>query len=214
MAERKIFLSVCIVLFFTTSTVHAQKPAHRIDMPSIGCLNATLPITFSWIEFDYPQQDVPVKVREKIKQVILDDYLEANGGDSTELFKAKDTYFNTLCAQLDKHQLYIVMLKTPLSYMHCKLFLYDSASNAVSKKTVDYNTWAMYSIEEGTIKRSELYKGLQLDSDDIILTKKKQSLLLLKRIKHNGTSNELEEITYKPNGISLDTVSFKSKILD
>ena len=212
---RKILLDITIILFlFTTTCVKAQKPfARHLDMAAINCLDVNLPITFSLINYDYPPNEIPAKVEEKIREVIVDFYLESNGGDSSEISKAKDYYFNTLRTRLSKYQLFIVILKTPLFYSHCKLFLYDSVNNAVAKTTIDYNTWAMYSIDDNSLVRSNLFKALNLSNDDMLLVQKKQPSLLLKRIKHIGTHNELEEITYYANGLSLDTVSFKSRIL-
>ncbi len=201
-----------ILLFFITTIVKAQKPlANKADMPAINIVDTKLPLTFSWVNFDEPGDDAPAVVLGKIQKIITDFYLESDGGDSAEIFKARDCYFNTLRMPYGNLQLFVVILKTPLSYTHCKLFLYDTATNAVSKKVVDYNTWAMYGIDDNSMKRSELFKAMQLNSDDITLVKKKQSNLLIKRLKHNGTFNELEEITYNAKGVELDTVSFKSK---
>ena len=209
---KKIFGGITAILFLFTTNVKAQKPgAHQIDMPAINIVDTKLPITFSWVNFDELGDDAPDIVIRKVQKIISDFYLESNGGDSTEIFKAKDYYFNTLRVPYNSLELFIVILKTPLSYAHCKLFLYDSVSNTVSKKVVDYNTWSMYSIDDNTMKRSDLFKALHLDSDDIMLAKKNKSNLLLKRIKPNGTFSEIEEITYHANGVSLDTVSFKSK---
>ena len=210
---RKIlFLFSIIIILIGSLSVQAQPLTHRVEMPPINCLNEKLPITFSWVNYDEPSEEIPAVAVERIQRIIIDFYFE-NGGDSEEVSKAKDSYFTTLRMPLNNLQLFVVILKTPMLYSHCKLFLYDSASNKVSKTAIDYNTWAMYSIEENGIKRSELLKAMHLDSDDLILTQKKQANLLVKRLKHIGTDNELEEITYHPNGLSLDTVSFKSKIL-
>ena len=209
---RKVLSCVLVTVFlFTSIVVKAQKTfAYPDNLPEINCIDAKLPLTFSWINYEDPTEDVPPIVENKVHKIIVDFYLESTGGDSAGIAKAKDCYFNTLRIPFNGHQLFIVILKTPLSYSHCKLFLYDSASNSVSKTTVDYNTWSMYSIDENIMKRSELFKQFHLNSDDILL--KKQSLLL-KRLKHNGDSSELEETIYRPNGLSLDTVSSKSEIL-
>ena len=208
-----IFSSTTAISFLFTSIFVSAQSSHAqpIDFPEITSQNAKLPITFSWVNFDDPSDEMPPVVEKKIKKVIVDFYLESNGGDSSDVAKAKDYYFNTLCVPLNNMQLYIVILKTPLSYSHCKLFLYDTASNKVSAKTVDYNTWSMYSIDENVMKRSELLKSLQLKSDDIVI---KKTNLLLKRLKHIGQTNELEEFTYRPNGTSLDSVSFKAAVVE
>jgi hypothetical protein len=203
-----------ILLLLTAATVIAQKPfPSHIAMPPINCLDVKLPVTFSWVNYDYPSADVPPIVAEKVKSIVIDFYFE-NGGDSEEISKAKDGYFNTFRMPFSNLQLFVVILKTPLSYSHCKLFLYDSAKNNVSKNAVDYNTWAMYNIEENSMKRSDLFKELHVESDDMVMLQKKPVNLLVRRLKHNGTDNELEETTYRANGLSLDTVSFKSKILE
>lgn len=203
--------TVFLLIFITTSATAQKQVYSQADLPEINSIAATLPITFSWINFDETAEEIPTAAKKKIQRIIVDFYLESSGGDTENVSKAKDYYFNTLYAPLDKVMLFIVILKTPLSYSHCKLFLYDTATNIVSKTTIDYNTWAMYSIDDNSMKRSDLYKDMQLNSDDIVL--KKRSNLLLRRLKHNGTYNELEEKTYHPNGVSLDSVSFKSTIL-
>jgi len=210
---KHIFSAATVVLLvLVTPFVRAQSSrAQPIDFPEITSQNTKLPLTFSWISFDDPSDEMPAVVEKKIKKVIVDFYLESNGGDSSDIAKAKDYYFNTLCVPLNNMQLYIVILKTPLSYSHCKLFLYDTSSNKVSAKTIDYNTWSMYSIDETAMKRSELFKSLGLNSDDIVI---KKSNLLLRRLKHIGQTNELEEFTYRPNGTTLDSVSFKATIVD
>ncbi len=211
---RKILfpLSAILLLFMATS-VHAQG-RYRAYMPEINCIDAKLPLTFSWIDYEEPGKDVPDVVTKKIQNIIIDFCLESNAGDSEQITKAKDAYFNTLRLPYGNLQLFVVILKTPLQYTHCKLFLYDTAANAVSKNTVDYNTWAMYAIDDNTLQRSILYKSFHLDKDDIGIVNKKQSNLLLRRLKHNNTLNEFEEITYRTNGLSLDTVSVKSKVLE
>jgi hypothetical protein len=211
----KYWFSVFLLLLVVTE-VRAQKAVvNRYDFPVINCIDVKLPVTLSWVDFDYPPEVVPPMAEEEIKKIIIDFFLESNGGDSADMSKAKDGYFGTLRMPFNNLVLFVVVLKTPLSYSHCKLFLYDSVQKAVSKSAIDYNTWAMYSIEDNSMKRADLFKSFHLDSDDIILVEKKQSsMLLLKRLKHNGTYNELEEITYRANGLSLDTVSAKSKILD
>ena len=205
---KNIFIGLtALLLLLAPIFAKAQKAlTDQLDL-EISCLDVELPITFSWVNFDEPDKDLPQVAEQKVQKIIIDFYLGANGGDSTDISKAKDYYFNTLRTPLGDKQLYIVILKTPLSYAHCKLFLYDTASDKVSGKTVDYNIWSMYSIDENTMKRSDVYKDMHLNSDDIIF--KKKSNLLLKRVKHNNSSNTLEEITYHPNGLSLDSVSFK-----
>ena len=202
-----VFLLLCAAVFAAAQS----KEVKAIDFPEISAQNAKLPITFSWINFDDPSDDMPAVVEKRIKDIIIDFQLQSNGGDSSDLSKAKDHYFNTICAPFNKMQLYIVVLKTQLSYSHCKLFLYDSVTNKVSPKTIDYNTWSMYSIDDATMKRSELFKSLQLNDDDIVA---KRSNLLLRRLKHVGKTDQMEEITYRPNGVALDSVSFKSAVID
>ena len=212
-ANRILLLPIVIISLLTTAitTVQAQ-PSHQFSLPEISCVATQLPITFSWIDFGQEPKKVPDVVLKKIQSIIVDFYLDT-GGDSTEQYtKSKDGYFNTLRVPYGDLQLYIVILKTPLSYTHCKLFLYDPASKRVSQNVVDYNIWAMYGIDDnGSMKRSSLYKQLQLNSDDIAV--KKKSNLFLRRIKHNGTTSDLEEITLKVNGLALDTVSYRSKPL-
>jgi len=211
-AKHIFSIATAILLVLTTTFAGAQNShVQPIDFPEITAQNAKLPVTFSWINFDDPSDEMPAVVEKKIKKVIIDFYLESNGGDSSDIAKAKDYYFNTLCVPFNNMQLYIVILKTPLSYSHCKLFLYDTVSNKVSTKTIDYNTWSMYSIDESTMKRSGLFKSMQLNSDDIVI---KKSNLLLRRLKHIGKSNEIEEFTYRAIGVALDSVSFKSSIIE
>jgi hypothetical protein len=212
----RIFLLPVVTLLFLisgTSKAQTQQP-HKFSLPpEINCIDADLPITFSWIDFAQPHKKLPAVVLKKIQEIIVTFYLDTRA-DSTEQFtKSKDVYFNTLRVPYDDLQLFIVILRAPMSYAHCKLFLYDKASKTVPDDIVDYNIWAMYGIDSnGNMKRSSLYKQMQLNKDDIAL--KKSSNLFLRRIKHNGTSSELEEITLRSNGLSLENISFKSKPLD
>ena len=200
------------LLISGNSKAQSQQP-HKFSLPqSITCIDAELPITFSWIDFGQSPKKAPSVVVKKIQEIIVDFYLETRGDSTEEFTKSKDGYYNTLRVPYNDLQLYIVILKAPMSYSRCKLFLYDKARNTVSNSTFDYNIWAMYGIDgNGNMKRSNLYKQAHLNKDDIAL--KKASNLFLRRIKHNGTSSELEEITLEAQGLSLETVSFKSKAL-
>jgi len=206
----KIISFLSVIIFFTFMIpVNGQPLTQRLDMPELASLKVKLPVTFSWINFEEPGEEIPSVALERVKQTIIDFYLGSNGGDSTDISKAKDGYFNTICMPLGNFWLYIVILRTPLSYAHCKMFLYDSVSNKVSKKTIDYNTWSMYNIEDNTMRRSDAYKGMHLNSDDLALAKKKKTDLLVKRLKSTVAASEMEEIVYRPNNLSLDTVSAK-----
>jgi hypothetical protein len=164
------------------------------------------------VEYEAEPEDVPDLVKEKIQQAVVEFFLESNGGDSSEIAKAQDCYFNTLRAPVNGLQLYIVIMKTAtFRYSHCKLFLYDSVHNIASKRIVDYNTWSMYTIDDNAMRRSDLFKSLHVESDDIILNKGKPATMLIKRVKNSGTKNMLEEVTYRTNGVTLDTVSCITK---
>ncbi len=191
------------------SRAQTQQP-HKFSLPpEITCIDTELPITFSWIDFHQPHKKVPKIVAKKIQDIIIDFYVETRNDSTEEFTKSKDAYFNTLRVPYDDLQLFIVILRAPMSYARCKLFLYDKVSNIVSGDAFDYNIWAMYGIDDnGNMKRSSLYKQMQLNKDDIAI--KKASNLFLRRIKHNGTSSELEEITLKASGLSFDRISFKS----
>ena len=203
-------LLTAFLLLSTTTVVTAQKADDHFYMPEINCIDVKLPLTFSWVNYDNPGKEVPPAALKKIQSIITDFYLESNGGDSSDMSRAKDYYFQTLRTPINAVQLYIVILKTPLQYAHCKLFLYDTATDSVSKTTADYNIWAMYTIDENTMRRSDLYKELKLNSDDITLVHGKR--IILKRLKH-GTYNEWEQTTYQPDGLRLDSIAHTSETL-
>lgn len=197
-----------LTLFFNAA--QAQKTALPSFTVPITCLDIKVPFTFSWVDYDALPDDVPEVAQEKVKEAAVEFALESSGGDSTEIPKAEDYYFNTLRAPYNGLQLYIVIMKTrTFKYTHCKIFLYDSVHNTVSKRLVDYNTWSMYYIDDNSVRRSELFKSLHVESDDIIPQKGKT--LLLKRVKNNGVKNMMEETVYRTNGVSLDTVSCITK---
>ncbi len=200
------------ILVSGNSFAQTQQP-HKFSLPpAITCIDAELPITFSWIDFAQPAKKVPAVVVKKIQEIIVDFYLETRADSTEEFTKSKDGYYNTLRVPYGDLQLFIVILRAPMSYARCKLFLYDKTTHAISKDVFDYNIWAMYGIDDnGNMKRSNLYKQARLNKDDIAL--KKATNLFLRRIKHNGTSSELEEITLAAKGLYLETISFKSKAL-
>jgi len=202
-------LIALFLLISDISTAQTQQP-HKFSLPAeITCIDAELPITFSWIDFRQSHKKVPKVVAKKVQDIVVDFYIETRNDSTEEFTKSKDVYFNTLRVPYDDLQLFIVILRAPMSYARCKLFLYDKASNTVSGDAFDFNIWAMYGIDDnGNMKRSNLYKQMQLNKDDIAI--KKASNLFLRRIKHNGTSSELEEITLKASGLSFDRISFKS----
>ncbi len=212
-AHRILLLPLIALSILIPGRSKAQTQPHKFSLPpEITCIDAELPITFSWIDFRQAHKKVPKVVAKKMQDIIVDFYVETRNDSTEEFTKSKDGYFNTLRVPYDDLQLFIVILRAPMSYARCKLFLYDKASNTVSEGVFDYNIWAMYGIDaNGNMKRSNLYKQAHLNKDDIAV--KKASNLFLRRIKHNGTSSELEEITLASKGMSLETISFKSKSL-
>lgn len=209
---KKIFYLFAFVLLVAPVLIKAQTPlARQLNSQEIDCLDTKLPLTLSKIDYDVPGKDLPDVVTNKIKEIIAGFYIE-NGIDSGDITTVKNCYFHTLRVPLNAQELFIVVLQTPLSYSHCKLFLYDTLSKAVSKTVVDYNTWAMYAIDDNNMNPSNLVIDLHIKGPDISLTGIKRDIQL-KRLKHDGTFNELEKITYRANGIKLDTVSYDSDIL-
>ena len=71
---KHIFSAATVVLLvLVTPFVRAQSSrAQPIDFPEITSQNTKLPLTFSWISFDDPSDEMPAVVEKKIKKVIVD----------------------------------------------------------------------------------------------------------------------------------------------
>jgi hypothetical protein len=215
--QKALLLIWMAAFLFRATESNGQTPVlHKFAMPEINCIEAKLPVTLSGIDYGKKLvKNLPQPIFERIKNIVVEFYLDFDGDKSEEFTKIKDSYFATLRIPIGHVQLYIVMLKTPVNNMSCcKLFLYDPSEKVLSKQTVTYNTWAMYDFDRNKVAASNLKNRLPIKAPDITLEDTgKHTLLHLTRLNHNGTFNAIEKITYQLNGITLDSISLKTTVL-
>lgn len=213
--SKLVFPAIAAVLLLTTPSLQAQIATHKYKMPQVNCVSAKLPLTLSEVHFDGKHKEMPAQAVDKVKEILTAFYLEMGGDRNEQWTKIKDSYFATVRVPFYHYHLYIVILLTPPPVLtHCKLFLYDPTSQTVSAHAIDYNTWAMYTIENKRMTPTKLIKKLPMIPPDIAASGSKEypSIDVI-RLYHNGTVNQKEEITYLANGTQLDTFSFHQRHL-
>lgn len=183
---------------------------HQYVYPRMRCIDVTLPVTIGMVDYDVRKKHIPGAARQKVKKILVDFY-EWYDGDKNEVsMKLKESYFCTLRIPYGDLELYVVILTTPVvNHCHCRLFLYDPSSKECSSKDIDFNIWASYEIKEGDMRPSYQRVTLRSLYPDIESTGAGGRSIKLRRLWHNGTFNALEESTYRPKGIELDSVDRK-----
>ncbi|MBK9980927.1 MAG: hypothetical protein IPP15_00645 [Saprospiraceae bacterium] len=200
------------------SGVKDISQTHRI--PDILAIDTKYPLSLKEINLHDSSHLVALNegITSQIQQTIIDYYVnECAGDDSESNFKLKDTYIATIRLFDSQETIFMVLLNhIPSGQLTSKVLFYDNITKAFEGKTLDFNIHALYNLENGELKPSNLKTVLNITAPEIDLVdldKTGHHAYKFTRLYHNGTSNILETTIVSISDMKIDTLEYKNEMI-
>lgn len=179
-------------------------------------IKAALPLDFTELDFNNTSERISISDgKESLIQQSFSEYLSSLG-EAKALPPGYQPYIGSIWIKESDHDVYLMVFKHITGVLNSKIIIRNSYSNPAL--FLDYNIHAMYTIEEGSIKPTNLMNAFFEGIPIIKITAKDNggtSLIELNRLYHNGTSNLMENFIFEVDNFNqLDTISYSLVILE
>lgn len=183
----------------------------------ISAIDAKFPLRLGESDFNSDNKIIQLNdgIVSRIEEVVKAYANDLEFSDSSQTYR--DSYINTIQLHDSLTTIYLILLKHfPTNEINSKVLFYSNQKKQFADSSFGFNLYALYNIDDGKLKSSNLKSELKITSPEIELidfNKDGVNDFKFTRLFHNGTFNAIRTTILTIKNLKVDTLYFKEKII-